>query len=247
MELSIPLGAQAEAALATHWRPTSRVALSAQSAPSDQRRSEVHSRPRWVPTNLERPPVDESFRLLELAGRRRHELALVVVRGVAGLQYGRRRSSGTCTCGEILRCPPPQQEGRRLHALGEDRTTSATRRSHSQPSWEFAFPAPTSTVRTVLRSSAPLRAQPSSFQKSGRFQPGRSDSITVNTRFKEAGFPLPDSNASPVARPGWAYGSWPRITTLTSSGLTRRSARKGSAGAISRSPDRAVTASMTVR
>ena len=96
---------------------------------------------------------------------------------------------------------------------------------------------PTSMVSVGLSRSTPWRAQASSFQVAGGIHPGLSAARTWAIRRSDAGLPCPAENARPSACPGLGYGSWPNTTTLISWGAPKRSALKGSTGAIGRSAD----------
>ena len=88
--------------------------------------------------------------------------------------------------------------------------------SHPRSLWEFAWLF--LTVRQALSRRTPWAAHPARWPCPGREKPGmsRSSSLNMFPRLGGGGTPGLTEKQRPWAWPGPWYGSWPRITTLTS-------------------------------
>ena len=113
------------------------------------------------------------------------------------------------------------------------RITASVSSSQPLPEWLAAWPS--STVRQVLSSSTPFLAHltrlPPGLGKGGKGTP-RSRCISLKMFCREGGMRTPGAteNDRPSACPRPWYGSWPRMTTRTSSGGVSSSARSGCGG-----------------
>ena len=153
---------------------------------------------------VERPPVDVLGRGREVAAVG-HELALEVVRRVARAQHARARApAGQAASKNAWAGLPHNRNVGGAARLASTRTISEV--SACQPQFMCAPAAPTSTVSTGLSISTPWRAQPSSSQRSGGCQPGRSALRISKMRRSDTGLPWPAENASPSAWPGPRIG-----------------------------------------